>query len=164
MTKFKITLTLIVSLLTAITALAQDYSVEAKDHFSQFTDTKSQMELIKKSLPSLAQCKLIFKKKSAYTYFGWVEDMKSTINTTPEKNKTFEACRIESFTTYDIQQGKGNYGGGMEGIQDQIQTNVTFYKVTYLREKNAEFGLSYRYFVNIKGNWVFIPKPWRALK
>ena len=144
-------------------AFAQDYSAEAKEHFCKYLDIKSQMNFMKEALPSLDDCKLVFKGKSAYTYFGYIEDMKRQLNPNQQDNETFADCRIRSFTTYDIQQGKGNYAGGMKKIKDMLQPNVTFYRVTYLREKDAEFGVSYKYFVNIKGKWVFFPKPWEIL-
>lgn len=154
-----------ISSVLSLECYSQDYSEEAKAHFGQYLDSKSQTEMIVKSLPSLEDCKLIFQDKSAYTFYGFVEEMKSSLpDDESNENEVFADCRIETFTTYDIKDNKGNYAGGMKEIVDQIQSNVTFYRVTYLREKDAEAGVSYNYFVNIKGNWVFIPKPWRVLR
>ena len=141
-----LSLVIILNLMFFTSVYGQDYSSEAKSHFSKYLNTKAQVELISNCLPSIYDCKLVFKGINAFTYFGYIEDMKSKLSELEKiNNKTFVDCRIESFTTYDIRNGKGNYAGGMEKIKDKLQHNVTFYRVTYLKEKDAEFGTSYKY-------------------
>ena len=149
---------------TAFIASAQDYSEDGQEYFIKYLDKKSQIDLISKSLPSVEDCKLVFKGNSAYTYYGFIADMKAELNSIDESNDLFVDCRIETFTTCDILQGKGNYAGGMSSIVDELQPTVVFYAVTYLREKDAEYGSTYKYFVNIRGNWVFFPKPYLISK
>ena len=162
------TITFLMQFTFLLTANGQDYSIEAKTHFFKYLNTKTHFDLLTKSLPSLDDCKLVFNGSNAYTYFGYVEEMREKLgertkeDIPKEEVETYVDCRINSFTTYDIQQGKGNYAGGMDGIKDKLQPNVTFYAVTYLREKDAELGVKWKYFVNIKGEWIIFPKPWRV--
>jgi len=151
--------------LAAMTANAQNYSDQAKIYFAKYLTSKSMTELITKSLPTLDDCKLVFKGQNAYTYFGVIEEMKSKLGAELQKeNETFVDIGIEIFSTQDIEQGKGNYAGGMKNIVDKLQTYVTFYKVELLREKGAEMGVAYKYWVNINGRWVFFPKPFTAFE
>ena len=152
-----------------LTGYGQDYSKEAKAHFIKYRDTKTHLDLFSNSLPSLDDCKLVFNGLNAYTYFGRVEEMREELDgrtkeEIPEEEvETYVDCRISSFTTYDLQQQVGgNYAGGMLEIVDKLQPNVTFYEVEYLRRKDAEHGYTIKYFVNIKGERIVFPKPWRV--
>jgi len=146
-------------------AKAQNYSDQAKKYFSKYLTSKSMTELITKSLPTLEDCKLVFKGQNAYTYFRVIEEMKSKLGAELQKeNETFVEIGIATFSTQDIEQGKGNYAGGMKNIVDKLQTYVTFYQVKLLREKGAEGGVSFNYWVNINGRWVFFPKPFNAFE
>jgi hypothetical protein len=151
--------------LPSMTTNAQNYSDQAKIYFAKHLTSKSMIELIAKSLPTLDDCKLVFKGQNAYTYFGVMEEMKSKLSDELQKeDETFVDIGIETFSTQDIEQSKGNYAGGMKNIVDKLQTYVTFYKVELLREKGAEMGVAYKYWVNLNGRWVYFPKPYAAFK
>jgi len=151
--------------LPSMTTNAQNYSDQAKIYFTKHLTSKSMIELIAKSLPTLDDCKLVFKGQNAYTYFGVMEEMKSKLSDELQKeDETFVDIGIETFSTQDIEQGKGNYAGGMKNIVDKLQNYVTFYKVELLREKGAEMGVAYKYWVNINGRWVYFPKTFAAFK
>lgn len=151
--------------LVSLTASAQDLSDQAKTYFSKHLDSKSMAELILESLPTLEDCKSVFKEPDAETYFKAVEEMKAKQGTElSEETEAFADVRIESFSTRDIQEGNGNYAGGMEGIVDRLQPDVVFYKISLLREKDAERGLAFKYWGFINGRWVFFPKPYSVFE
>ena len=52
----------------------------------------------------------------------------------------------------------------MKNILDKLQSGVTFYNVNMLKEKGAEFGVAYKYWVKIDTRWVYFPKPWAAFE
>ena len=117
------------------------------------------------SLPSLDDCKMVFKDTNADKYFEKIKEInehwKENIELS-ESNEIYVDCQIESFTTSDLYLGDDL--GGMERIKNKLQPNVTFYSVRYLREKDSQTGMVYKYFVNIKGDWIYFPKPYRILK
>lgn len=151
--------------LVTITASAQDLSDQAKNYFAKHLDSKSMAELILKSLPTLEDCKSVFKKPDAETYFKAIEEMKAKQGTElSEESEAFADVRIESFSTRDIKEGNGSYAGGMEGIVDRLQPDVVFYKISLLREKDAERGLAFKYWTYLNGRWVFFPKPYSVFE
>ncbi len=142
---------------------AQNYSEQGEKFFSKYLSQKAMTELAFKSLPTLEECKLVFKGQNAYTFFGKIQEFKNLLPTLKnEKNETFAEVDIEVFSTQDIEKGKGNYAGGMKNILDKLQPYVLFYKVEQLREKGAELGVAYKYWTNINGRWVFFPKLYSA--
>lgn len=137
---------------------------EAMTFFSQYTDINSFHNFISQSLPTLDDCKLIFKNNGdAYSYQGMIENTKDNIVTNSFKNQDISDIKIETFTTEDIKKGKGNYSGGMKDIVDKLQPNITFYKVSLLETGN-EYGTSYKYWIKIDDRWVFFPKLWRPFE
>ena len=149
----------------SIAAFSQNYSEQARIYFKKNLESSTIMNLCTTSFPTIEDCNLVFKGQNAYTYFGFIEDMKSIIKEEQKKaSEKFVDVRIEFFTTSDIEQGKGNYAGGMKDIANKIQSNVTFYKINYLREIGAETGLAYEYWIKIDNRWVFFPKPYRAFE
>lgn len=151
--------------LVAVTTTAQDQSEQAKTYFGKHLDSKSMAELLIKSLPTLKDCRLVFKEKDADTYFKKIEEMKAEQGTElSEESEVFADVRVESFSTRDIEAGNGNYAGGMEEIKDKLQPDVVFYKVSFLREKDAELGLAFKYWIYLNGRWVFFPKPYSVFE
>ena len=151
--------------LIAMSTKAQDQSEQAKTYFSGYLDSKSMAELLIKSLPTLEDCKSVFREPDAETYFKAIEEMKAKQGTElSEESEAFADVRVESFSTRDIEQGNGNYAGGMEGIKDKLQPDAVFYKVSFLREKDAERGLAFKYWGYINGRWVFFPKPYSVFE
>lgn len=144
--------------------IAQDYCTQAKKYFSAYTDSKAVIDLCVKSLPTLDDCKSVLIGTDAYTYFGMITEManKAKEETNTDSVKTYVDVKVESFTTYDIKDGKGNYVGGMKNILSKLQPNVTFYKVSYLKNKGDESGVAYKYWVYIYDHWVFLPKIYAA--
>lgn len=142
---------------------AQDYSAQAKSYFSKYNNSRAFIELCSKSLPTVDECKLVFKGENAYTYFGYIEELRTNISKELTKeNENFEDIRIDTFNSNDIQEDKGNYAGGMRRLKDKLQSYLTFYEVNLLTSKGQEFGIAYKYWLNINGRWVFFPKPWNA--
>lgn len=141
---------------------AQDNSKQAREYFGKYIDSKEFLELCINSLPTLDECKLLFKEQNAYTYFGSLEDIRKQLNLELAKpNIRYEDLRIETFTTEDIQNNKGNYAGGMKNIADKLQPNIRFYNVNMLKNKGDKYGVDYQSVININGKWIFCPKPWR---
>ncbi len=144
---------------------AQDYSGQLKTYFMGYLKGSALLDMGMKSLPTLEDCKLVFKDEDAATYFKYVEEMrKKTGAETAKDTSVFVDVRIESFTSGDLVNGKGNFAGGMKNCADKIKPNCVFYEVNMLRTVGAEAGVSYKYWVNINGRWVFFPKPWRAFE
>lgn len=140
---------------------AQNYSEQAKLYFGKLIDSKQVVELCSKSFPTLEDCKLVFKGANAFTYFGYIEEIKSKMQEELQKPiEKYVEVRVESFSSEDVFANKGNYAGGMTGVSDKIQSSVLFYKIEFLKELGAEAGVAYKYWVNINGRWVFFPKPW----
>ncbi len=145
-------------------------SIFAQDADKQFANAKSKKDmltLISKSLPTLADCNAIYKTpEDAEFYFKFLEEMKPKLNEELAKpeNETFVDLRIGTFTTEDIIAGKGNYAGGMTKLNGKLKPAITFYGVELLREKGAEHGMTYKYWVYVNSKWVFLPKPYSAFK
>lgn len=140
-------------------------SDRVETHFLKYLDEKSINDLLINSLPSLDDCKIVFKDTNADKYFEKIKEInehwKENIELS-ESNEIHVDCQIESFTTSDLYLGDDL--GGMERIKNKLQPNVTFYSVRYLREKDSQTGMVYKYFVNIKGDWIYFPKPYIILK
>ena len=144
-------------------SLAQDYTVKANDFFRKYTDSKALLELALKALPTMEDCKMVFKEKNAYTYFGFVEDMKKKMQEEATKpGETFKAVRVTANTSCDLERGQGDFPGGMTKCIGSFHSNVTFYAVTLLPEEGATAGVTYSYWIRIDGRWVYFPKPWRV--
>ncbi|MFZ4546133.1 MAG: hypothetical protein ACOYN4_01790 [Bacteroidales bacterium] len=157
----------VATLLTCLSfsAFSQNYSEQAKMYFGKTLESNSIENLCIASLPTIDDCKLIFIGTSAYTFFGFIEDIKSKMKDTEQRpSKTYVEVRVESFTSNDVVQGKDNYPGGMKEIAGKLQPGVTFYKIEYLKEKGAESGLVYNCWAKIDNRWVYFPKPWKVLK
>ena len=144
-------------------AFGQNNSAQAKNYFSKYKDKKTFTELCIKSLPTLEECKLVFKGQNAYTYFGSLEDWKKVLNAELKKQpETYVELIVQSFTTEDIQRKKGNYAGGMQNLSDKLLQDITFYNIDMLKEKGDKDGVNYQSWVNINGKWVCFPKPWQS--
>ncbi len=157
--KSKALLILLVIIAISFPVKAQDYSEQAKIYFSKYIDNNAFFNLSTNSLPSLDDCKLVFKGKNAYTFFGYIEDLKNSLKKKQKKNlENYADIKIESLTTAEIERGKGT--GGMKSIIDKLQPKVTFYSINMLRVKGDDYGVAYNYWVKIDNRWVFFPKPW----
>lgn len=149
----------------SIHTFAQADLEKAQTYFSKYIDAKAFQELSMKSLPTLADCKLVFKDSSAIIYYNFIENMKKKHKEdTRTDTNTFVDMWIESFTTTDIKLGNKKYAGGMKKIEDKFQKDTTFYQVNMLRTKGAALGVAFNYWVYINGHWVFFFKPWWAFK
>lgn len=139
-------------------AFAQDYSEQGNIYFSNYLSISSMTDLISKSLPNLEDCKLIFKGKYAYTYFGMIEELKAEFaNLTKQENRIFEDVNLYAFSTQDITLGQAKYCSGiLKDNLENLQPYIVFYKLEFLESKGDEAGTSFKYWVNINGRWVFI--------
>lgn len=161
--KFSKTIMLCFNLFIFSNAFGQNYSEQAKSYFGNYLDSRSISNLYMKSLPSLEDCKLVFTDQNADIYFNYVEGIRSKLQDLQQVEFTkFIAVRVESFTTSDILNGYSNFDGGMKNIVDKIQPNVVFYKIDYLKQRDAEAGVAYKYWLKVNDRWVFFPRPYAA--
>jgi hypothetical protein len=163
MKKIIINISLVFTLmLISDSGFSQNYSEQAKVYFSKYLDSKSYFDLCINSLPTLEDCSMVFNKENAYTFYGYIVDLKKNMrNQQKTELEKYADIKVGSFSISDISQGKGNYAGGMKNIVNKLQPNVVFYNITLLREIGNTSGISYEYWVKIEGRWVFFPKPWR---
>jgi hypothetical protein len=71
--------------------------------------------------------------------------------------------KISTFSSDDVIAERGNTNGGMIGIRNVFLPGVVFYKVSFLKKKEDEYGLAFKYFVFLNGRWVIFPKPYAIL-
>lgn len=137
---------------------AQNYSEQGKLYFSNYLSTASMTDLISKSLPTLDDCKLIFKGKYAYTYYGMLEEAKIELaKYLNQESKSFEDLNLNAFSTQDIELGQAKYASGiLKENLGNLQPYVIFYELEFLKTKGDTAGSSYKYWVNVNGRWVFI--------
>lgn len=152
-------------LLVPFSICSQD-TEKAKAYFSKYMNTSAINALIAKSLPTKEDCKIVFKGEDADISYTYIEQLKNTSadQENPVTNENFVDISFQTFTTEDVLNQKGNYAGGMASLGDKLQPGIVFYKLELLREAGAEYGMAYKYWVNLKGRWVYFPKPWRAFK
>ncbi|HEY1039109.1 MAG TPA: hypothetical protein VGF30_06870, partial [Bacteroidia bacterium] len=95
------TLFLHLTLLIFITShtKAQKTAEEAKAFFNDYKTTVTITDLIRHSLPTLEECKVVFSGDNAKTYFNSLEEMKAKMNEPIKEGETFVDIGIESFTT-----------------------------------------------------------------
>lgn len=154
----KFLLSLIMPFMASISIHAQDYSAQAKEYFKKFLTPKGRIDLIK-HLPTLEECKMVFVGADAYTFYGAVEDMKKALAEESKRDTAaYVDISIESFSTQDIDLGKGNYAGGMTKVRQKLQPYIIFYRVNLLRTVGAQSGPGMKYWVCINGRWVYFPK------
>ncbi len=161
MTKKVIKLLLLV-VLTTSNCFSQDLSDNAKKYFGNYMNSKKFYDMLVTSFPNQENVKLVLKDSSAFKYFDWLIANKSKMLKKSDSAIVYEDIRIESFTTEDVLSDKKNYAGGMSKIKDFLKPAVIFYEVNYLKKKGDQFGMAFKFFVNINGNWLIFPKPWQA--
>jgi hypothetical protein len=139
----------------------QDNSELAKKYFSKYHNNKAITELCLKSLPTLEECKLIFKGHYAIVYYSSLEDWKKKLNEQLTKEDIkFTNGRVEYFTAEDIEHKKGNYPLAMQVLENKLQPGVAFYDIIMLKNKGDKSGVDYKSVVYLNGKWIFFPKPW----
>ncbi|MFI3261778.1 MAG: hypothetical protein R3Y26_02595 [Rikenellaceae bacterium] len=147
---------------SSLESFAQDTSKTPIEYFEEYNNTIKQNNMIRTALPTLEECRTIFKENAATIYFNNVVKLKDMLdNGDYEDNEEYVTCKVISISTNDIIQGKQNYPGGMNNIKDKLLPNVKLYEVTYLKNKNDKYGMRYNYFIETNDRWVFIFKPWR---
>ena len=140
---------------------------DPKAYFGNYLNQKSFVDMAFRSLATPEQCRQVFTDSAARIYSDAMIKMKTAYDTTSAigtASETFVDVDYEKFTTENVLAGKGNYAGGMAGIKSLLKPGTTFYKIELLREKGAEHGMAYNYWVNLEGQWVFFPKPWKVLQ
>ncbi len=156
-------LTVILFTVVAISdSFAQDLNSDAEKYFRCYMDDMKFYEMVSKSFPTLDDCKLVFKDSIAFKYFEWTDNIKNNIKKL-DSVVVYEDIKLDSFYLENITDKK-NYPGGMANIKDYLNPGITFYQVKYLKKIGDHYGMTYNSFVNIKGKWVFFPKPWQAFK
>lgn len=155
-------LIIILILLRPLNSTSQNNENGAKEYFSKYLNNNDQISLIAKSLPTLEQCKLVFEGENATTYYNFVLKLNEQIKTKISELNYEEHtdCKIDSFNTNDLLAENGNYNRGMVEIIRVFKPNITFYRLTYLFNDGSEsYNSVYKFFVNIKGDWIFFANP-----
>lgn len=156
----KIILLTILSFCFSLYSYCQNYSKNAEVFFKKFKTKSSLMAYIINNTPSMEECKYVFKGNLSYTYFAKLTEMKRKgMFQSNDTEQSFEGVKVESFTTEDIIAGKSNISIGMQSAKDFFHPGVIFYKVSFLRQKDAEDGIAYKYFIYINCKWLMFPKP-----
>ena len=146
-------------------SFAQSNATIATNYFENYLIGQKMVELCALSLPSEAECKLVFKDSNATHYYGFIKYMANNLKGITEKDtNVFVAVRVDTVTSADVLMHKGNYAGGMNDIADRLQADVVFYKINFMRKTDDEYGYAYNYWIKIGERWVFFPKPWYAFK
>lgn len=115
--------------------------------------------------PTLEDCKAVFKADAAKLVHDFsAELLAETRKGSDDLPDGFVDFRTAKFRTEEALTDQTAVTGGMRDARDHLLPGITFYQVSYLREKGAEFGVTYRYFVKVGEHWVFFPKPWRAFQ
>lgn len=73
---------------------------------------------------------------------------------------------VSRVTTEELRAGTGRaaeFPGGYARIATQLRPNLAFYLWRYLAP-GAEHGMRYDGLVHVNGRWVWVPKPFRALR
>ena len=144
---------------------AQTPAENPESFFKKYLNSKAFQDLCSTSLPSSEECKFVFDDQSASKYFSYSEELKKIMLSLQKKTaEEFVDIEIETFTTEDIKLNRGNYAGGMKSIETRLKEDVTFYKVTLLREKDAENGMAYKYWIYTGSKWIYFPKLWSAFR
>jgi len=140
---------------------SQDYSKEAKNYFENYLSKKDFIDMCYNSFPSIEECKLVFKKQDAYTYFGFIEDLKRKFKRVNQKsiNQSFYKIEIVSGSSNEIIRDADKNSNGMHGIADKLKPNVIFYAVNVFLNEDDKQGNYIRYFVKINSKWVYFFKP-----
>ncbi len=140
---------------------SQDYSKEAKTYFENYLSKKDFIDMLYNSFPTIEDCKLVFNRQDAYTYYGFIEDLKRKFKRVNQKNnnQSFYKIEIASGSTNEIIRDADKNSQGMEGIADKLKPNVIFYAVKVFSSENDKQGDYIRYFVKINSKWVYFYKP-----
>jgi hypothetical protein len=149
---------------SVITGYGQIYEDQAKSFFSKFKNSTEVAQYIYYNLPTLEECRLVFKGAVADTFYTKINALKVPVEQvidSPEQR--FEGVKISTFSSDDVIAERGNTNGGMIGIRNVFLPGVVFYKVSFLKKKEDEYGLAFKYFVFLNGRWVIFPKPYAIL-
>jgi len=141
---------------------AQDAENDAINYFNQYLNNKDQFDLITKSLPTLEQCKVVFKDDFVSTYYDFASklDKRLKIEISKLDYEEHAGCKIDSWNTNDLKTDNSSYNGGMDEYMHVLKPNIIFYRLTYLFENGSQSHDSiYKFFVNIDGNWIFFANP-----
>lgn len=158
-------LTLILSLflLVGTSLQAQVTNAEAEEYFGKFMDRAQQAVEFESIIATKKELKKIFSRKDAKRVAAFYEEQKKEERKDPG-SKVYAQVRIVNFSSEELKNGTEKAAGGMKKISPRVKPDVRFYQVTYYKRADAKLGLSYKYFCRVKGEWVFLPKPWRAFR
>ncbi len=140
----------------------QDSKAEVEAYFGQYLNNRAQLELIAVSLPTLDQCKQVFKGENAITYFKFVSKLDKEIL---EKMSGLDyeehaKCKVDAIKTDDLGEENTNYDAGMHEYAEVLKNDITFYQLRYFFENGEEaYNSTYKFFVNLEGEWVFFANP-----
>lgn len=151
-------------IISVIAGSGQIYEEQAKTVFSKFKNTTEVAQYIYYNLPTLEECRYVFKDAIADTFYNKINASKVTLEQLKEiPEQTFEGVKIQTFSSDDVIAERGNTNGGMTGIKNVFRPGIIFYKVSFLKKKEDEYGIAYKYFIFINSRWVFFPKPYAIL-
>ena len=157
-----LTLIAVFFLLVGSSLHAQVTNAEAESYFKQFMDRSQQAIEFSSIVATKKQLKKVFKRKDVKKVSAFYGEQMEEAKDPGSKN--YAQVRIVNFSSEELKEGTKKSTPGMNKIADRVKPGVIFYQVTYYKRPDAKLGLSYKYFIRVKDEWVFLPKPWRAFK
>jgi hypothetical protein len=140
----------------------------ANTYFNRYSDTRSFMNFMVASLPTEAECKLIFVGEDATKYFQFISQIRKQLllQVARAEEERVEKVDINAFTYADFETGKVRNSAGQQlaSILPKFKQSFTFYETQIKTSPGYSFSDAYRYWVKVDGKWVFLFKPWLAFQ
>jgi hypothetical protein len=126
---------------------------------------KNHLEFLRTMIPTLEDCRTVFKGNGANLVHSFTKSMFGDMTrSASDFSVAYVDFRTSHFSVEDAMRSPEALRSGMMRIREYLLPGTTFYQVTYLEEAGSEFGVTYRYFVQVGDHWVYFPKPWRAFE
>jgi hypothetical protein len=143
----------------------QNYKEQAAVFFNTFKKESTVQQYIINNLPTLEECKFVFKDNIADSFFAKITALRREVPDNMQlPDQSFEGgLKVTTFTSDDIIAERGEVNGGMLEIKEVFHPGVIFYKISFLKKKGDEHGLAFKYFVFINCRWIYFTKPYEIL-
>jgi len=139
-------------------SFAQNTLEKTREYFEKYKTEKQIMEFCNNSFPTIEDCKVVFKENDAKTFFEYSENTKKKMKDQVGSEKTkLINLKIETFNSNEINKQKEALE--LKGIQDKIQSDITFYTFCYQIENDSYFKSCFNFWVYIEDRWVFFSHP-----